>query len=264
MRRLFVCLAFFTIPLIYSNAQKFIGVRGGLSIPNLYATTNDEISRDYKSVLQKNVGFLYEAPLLEGNDKWAIMVELDYLGVGGIRKGMQPIVTDDPNIQNVYGQLTMTKIYQGGYLYANYENTSVFNYLGIPILLKRYFGEGIRFYFEAGLSTTILLTATNTTKNTTGNSSQLYYNNTPLFVPANGVLHPMAFNFEQSKDILNDIQPVNFSAIVGAGLTFPVNKNYFFVDGRFDYGLLALQKDKRNGVSHSAAGTISVGYAIAL
>lgn len=266
MRRLFVCLAFFTTPLIYSNAQKFIGVRGGLSIPNLYATTDDEISRDYESVLQKNAGFLYEGPLVKENNKWAIMVELDYLGVGGIRKGMQPVVTDGPEIQALYGQLTMAKVYRGGYLYADYENTSVFNYLSIPILLKRYFGNegGIRFYLETGLSTNILLTATNTTRNTTGNTSQLYYNNIPLSTVANGVPYSLAFNFEQSKDIKSDIQPMSFSAIAGAGLIFPVNKNHFFVDGRFDYGLLVLQRDRRNGLSHPAAGIISVGYAIAL
>ncbi|PGH39698.1 MAG: hypothetical protein CRN43_07510 [Candidatus Nephrothrix sp. EaCA] len=256
-----LCLSFIAIFSVYcSNAQKFIGIRGGLSIPNLYAVTNNEISRDYKSVLSSNAGFLYEAPIM-GSDKWAIMLELDYLGVGGVRKGMQPVVSKEPAIQTLYEQLTAAGVYKGGYLYADYKNESVFGYLSIPVLVKRYFGEGIRLYLEGGMSANILLTA----QNTTSGSSRIFYNNNPLQAVTPGGLVPLpAQSFDQTRSIKNDIHTMNFNVIVGAGLMFPVNKNYFFVDGRFDYGILALQKDKVNGVSNAAAGIISVGYAVSL
>lgn len=251
MRKLSFFLVLIATSLTYVQAQKYIGVRGGLSIPNLYAATDDEISKDYKSLLAGNTGFLYEAPFIEGNDHWYMMVELDFSRISAVRKGSQPIIGE--SALPLYNGLAAAGVYRGGYLYGDFENKAIFDFISIPVMMKHYWGTDVRFYLAGGLSTNILMTAENFTK---GQGPVTY------------MAYPMPqlgnIPFDGKRDIKKDVHPVNFSAILAAGITFPTGKNYFFVDGRFDFGLLPMQTDKVNGRSHPGAGIVSLGYAIAL
>ena len=229
------------------HADEFLlGVRGGPSIPQLSGGGN-EISRGYDSRLAPNfgvVGEYYFTPRL------SLVAEIDYSGQGGVRKGVQPI-TQSPE--------GLPPLPPGQFLYGDFRNESILNYLEIPLMLKMDWElcEHWRCFVEGGLFVGFLLDAEEHTRG----SSQIFVdpNRTPLTMGGQP-LPPVSF--DSTTDNLGDLNKVNWGVIAGVGVTYLFNpRHQLFLDLRGEYGLRAVQKDTAtDGNSNTGCAVLSLGY----
>ena len=224
----------------------WIGLRGGPSIPRLSSGDN-EVSRGYSSRLAPNFGLMAELGLA---DHLSLQLEVDYSGQGGQRDGLQPI-TQSP--------AGLPPLPPGQYLYGDFKNESILNYLEIPLMLKWHWdlSEHWRCFVEGGAFIGFLLDAEEHTRGT----SQVFVdaNGTPLAM--NGqVLPPVSF--DANTDVKSDLNEVNWGIIGGVGVAYLFNQQHqILLDLRGEYGLRAVQKDTAtNGSSNTGCAVLSVGY----
>jgi len=226
-----------------------VGIKGGVSIPNLSGSGDNVVTKNYKSRTAITFGAFVELGL---SDKFSIQPELNYSQQGGVRKGVQPITRPIPGLP---------PLPPGQYLFGDFKNTAKLNYLEIPVLLKYKFGSKgkIRFFLNGGVYYGYLLNATTVTKGT----STIYVdeNKTPLLVPPLGTpLPPMSF--DAKTDVINDVNRNNFGLTGGGGLLIPSGKkNNFIIDVRISRGLTHIQKNTAlNGESRTGNFVVSFGY----
>ena len=223
-----------------------LGVRGGLSIPRL-SNGGNEISDGYSSRLGPNFGIVGEYYLTHS---LSLVAEIDYSSQGGIRRGVQPI-TQSPD--------GVPPLPPGQYLYGDFRNESILNYLEIPLMLKMDWElcEHWRCYVEGGVFIGFLLDA----EEHTSGSSQIYVdqNRTPLTMGGQP-LPPVSF--DSTTDNLGDLNKVNWGVTAGVGVTYLFTPNHqFFLDLRGEYGLRAVQKDTAtNGSSSTGCAVLALGY----
>lgn len=222
-----------------------IGLKAGISLPNLRGGSDQEITKDYKSRTAANFGGFVDVGLTRNV---SVQFEVDYSPQGGKRNGVQPVTQAIPGLP---------PLPPGHYYYANFSNTAKLNYLEFPVMLKYRARKDKRvgFYVNGGPYFGYLLKATTVTKG----SSPLYLDNAgtmpiPGFPP---------IPFDAKTDVTDDLNRWNVGVTGGGGLTFKHgDSNYFFIDGRAAYGLTTLQKDTINdGKSRTGNLVISFGYA---
>ena len=233
--------------------ESFVGLKGGISIPKLSGSGENEQSRDYKSRIAPNFGVFFE---LGVTDKFSVQPEINFAGQGGKRDGIQPVSAPLPGLPPLPG---------GAFYYADFKNTAVLNYIEIPVLAKYKFGSKgkPRIYINGGGFYGRLLNA----KTKTEGSSTLYLDRDgriPVLLPPLGTPLP-PISFDAKTDIKDDVNANNFGLTGGGGLEIPAGKNYFVIDARVSLGLLSIQKDTaRNGNSKTGNLVISFGYAFNL
>ncbi|MBS1808120.1 MAG: PorT family protein [Acidobacteria bacterium] len=223
-----------------------IGVKGGISIPSLVSSGDNEVSKDYRARVAPNFGAFAEIPI---HNRFSIQPEINYAGQGGVREGVQPITRAVPGLPSLP---------TGVYYFGEFKNVAVLNYLEIPVLAKLRLGITRRIYATGGLYYGRLLNA----KTITSGSSTIYLskNKTPLLLPPANQPLP-AIPFDATTDIKNDVHHNNYGITGGGGIDLPGKGNRFFVDVRVSYGFVAVQKDGvKNGTSHTGNLVISLGY----
>jgi hypothetical protein len=239
----FLLLVFF----ITGNASAqstWVGVHGGLSIPDLSGGKGNAISTNYTSRLAGNFGLQADYAFTQ---KFSIDVELNYAGQGGKRDGLQPVT----NLPAQYAQL----VPPGDYLYGNFKNTAAFDYLELPILARMKWGKAFKFYVNAGPYLGLLLHAEEKTKG----SSYIYEDpqgTTPI--------SPAPVDFTANTNITSDIHKFNVGVTGGIGISQSFGRNLIFLDGRFEYGLLNIQKNSADGKDNTGNVLISLGYSYRL
>ena len=233
--------------------DNYIGIKGGVSIPQLSDNNENELAKDFKSRVAPNFGVFFELGVTE---KFSIQPEINYAGQGGKRVGIQPVTQPIPGLP---------PLPDGNFYYGDFKNTAELNFLEIPVLAKYKFGkkDKPRFYVNGGAYYGRLLSA----KTKTSGSSTLYLDadgQIPVLLPPAGTpLPPIPFDAE--TDIKNDLNENVFGLTGGGGVEFPVGKNYLLVDARISRGLNTIQKDPiRNGDSKTGNLIISFGYAFNL
>lgn len=252
---LIVLVALFFSVSIFSQDEKenYIGVKGGISIPQLSGGDDNEFSRDFKSRIAPNFGAFVE---LGVTDRFSVQTEVNFAGQGGKRVGIQPLTQSPPGLP---------PLPPGAFFYGDFKNTAVLNYLEVPVMAKYKFGKKNkpRVYVNGGVFYGRLLSA----KTKTSGSSTLYFDRdgqVPVLLPPAGTpLPPISFDAE--TDIKNDVNKNNFGFTGGGGVEIPVGKNYFLIDARVSRGIRNIQIDTaRNGNSKTGNLVISVGYAFNL
>jgi hypothetical protein len=224
----------------------WLGVRGGPSVPQLSSGGN-EISSGYSSIVAPSFGLVADYFFTE---HWAVQVEVDYSGQGGERDGLQPITHAPPGLP---------PLPPGQYLYGDFDNKCILNYLEIPIMAKYQWGtsEHWRYFVEGGPYVGFLLNAEQKTSGT----SLLYVNKsrTPLTIGGQP-LPPVSFDAE--TDVKDELNEVNVGITAGVGLVYRINdRHQLFLDIRGEYGLIPVQKDTDvNGKSHTGGAVFSLGY----
>lgn len=226
-----------------------VGIKGGVSIPNLVGGGAEEITRDYKSRFTYNFGGFVDVGLTR---RLSIQTEVDYAPQGGKRDGIQPITKVIPGLPVLPA---------GSYFYTNFKNTAKLKYIEVPVLLKYTWRRenGPQLYVNGGPYTGFLINATQVTRGT----STIYTNKTgtPLLLPPAGTPIP-PLSFDADTDVTDSLNRFNLGLTGGGGIKFPIGKNYFFVDTRAAYGLRTLQKNTAtDGKSRTGDLIISVGYA---
>src|SRR5580698_658728 len=116
----------------------WLGLKGGLSIPDLSGGGGNPLSENYTSRLALNFGVLSDFKV---HNHFSIQVELNYAGQGGKRDGMQPITNLPPSLAS--------QVPPGSYLYADFNNKAVLDYLELPVLAKVTWGRLSGFYINA-------------------------------------------------------------------------------------------------------------------
>lgn len=226
-----------------------VGVKGGVSIPNLSGSDNNPVTKNYRSRTAVTFGGFVEFGV---TDRLSVQPEINYSQQGGIRKGVQPITQPIPGLPTLP---------PGQYLYGDFKNTAKLNYLEVPVLLKYKFGSSgkPRFFLNGGVYYGYLLNATTVTKG----SSTIYIdeNKTPLLLPPLGTPVPPV-SFDAKTDIINDVNRNNFGLTGGGGLLLPSGKNNnFIIDVRVSRGLTHVQKNTAlNGESRTGNFVVSFGY----
>ena len=223
----------------------WLGVHGGLSIPDLSGGGGNQLSTGYTSRLAANFGIQGEWHVYH---RFSIQVELNYAGQGGQRNGMQPITNLPASYQSV--------VPPGSYLYADFDNKAVLNYLELPVLAKFSWGRTLIFYADAGFYAGYLLHAEEKTKGT----STIYVDQKgdPLTVQG----HPVpAQDFTANTDITSSIKHFNVGVTGGIGLALPLDAlNKVFFDARFEYGFINIQKYSEDGSNNTGNLLLSLGW----
>ncbi len=254
MKKLLFIISIFSILILVSQtsqAQIRLGIQGGLSVPEL-SGGNNVISQGYTSRLAPNFGITADIPVA-GN--FSIEPQVNFDGQGGQRNGLQPITST-----------SLPSLPGGGYYYANFRNTSVLNYLEIPVLAEYTFGlGGLSLEINAGPYVGFLLSATQKTSGT----SYIYLdaNRDPLVMPnGNGGFAPVPpQSFDANTDVSSSINKVNVGIDGGVGLLLPVSSvSDLMLNIRGLYGLTDIQKYSKDGSSHTGNLLVDIGYSYML
>ena len=149
MKKSIFYLLFLSLMLLFFNvdAQNVaLGIRGGISIPNLSAGSNNQnpLNTGYSSRLGPDFGVFAE---FKFSDLFSIQPMLEYSAQGGKKDGLQAFPTPSQ----------FAAAYPPGaaptYLYANYNSTAKLNYLMLPILAKfgwNFKSSPLRIYADVG------------------------------------------------------------------------------------------------------------------
>lgn len=228
------------LPVLVHGQQVGIGVKAGLSIPELKGG-NNEVSKGYTSRLAPIAGVQLEWAVKK---TFAVQAELNYAGQGGKREGMQPITDPPPGLPALPA---------GSYYYARFNNEAKLNYLELPVLLK---WSSSNMYFLAGPYLGYLVSA----HTETSGSSNIYMDK-----GGTQQITPQAVDFGATTNIKDDIHRLNLGLSAGIGLVRKAGPGSVVIDGRINYGLRNIQKDtEKNGKSHTGGVFITAGYMFSL
>ena len=287
----------FAIATLFSVAHNYaqnisVGVKGGLSIPNL--TTGGKeydtpVSEGYSSRMAAGAGIVVDFHLTE---VFAIQTGLEYSGQGGKKNGVQALpgepIFDD--VRAGFGQMPggeqLVPVFNSlplpEYVYADCNSIAKFNYLMLPVQAK--FGWNLsesspmRIYVTGGIFGSYLLSTTRELKGTSAfyadkNKTTMsnYWNsiNQGLPLPPEIIgafsavfagLDDPSRNLNGKENMKDDINPFNFGVIGSVGLSYNLSgRNRIFIEGGGNYGFFKLQKDDMNGRNRIGAGTVMVG-----
>lgn len=250
MKKSIFYLLFLSLTLLFFNvdAQNVaLGIRGGISIPNLSAGSNNQnpLNTGYSSRFGPDFGVFAE---FKFSDLFSIQPMLEYSSQGGKKNGLQAFTTP----------AQFAAMFPPGsaptYLYANYNSTAKLNYLMLPILAKfgwNFKSSPLRIYADAGPFFGYLIYA----KQVTSGSSN-FYTDPQGQQPLPG--GPQSF--DNTQDIKDQLHKANFGIEGNVGLAYKFKKSYIFIEGGGNYGFLNIQKGTANGKNETGAATVAVGY----
>jgi len=231
-------IVFFAACNITANAQIDLGIKAGLSIPNLSSgSTSNPLNSGYSSRLGPDGAVFAD---FHFSDMFSLQPQIEYSSQGGKKNGMQAF----PNTMGVGPT----------YLYANYNSETKLNYLLIPIMAK--FGHDLgmsnfRAYVMAGPYIGFLLAA-----------KQVNKGSSPIYADAAGQqqLSP-AVSFDTTQNVKSSIQSMNYGIEGAIGVSYALGENghvFFEVGG--NYGFVNIQKSSADGQNKTGAASILVGY----
>ena len=245
---IYFLLPFLLCCYLSASAQDFaIGVRGGVSIPNLTAggSTENPLNTGYSSRLGPDAGLFAE---FKFSNLFSLQPMIEYSSQGGKKDGFQAYPTP----------AQVAPLFPPGqaptYLYANFNSEAKLNYLMIPVLAK--FGwdlkhSPLRIYVDGGPFASFLLSAHQVT---TGASES--YADPQKQQPLPGGSQ----SFNNDQNIKDQLHSTNFGAEGNAGLIYKLGASSIFIEGGFNYGFLNIQKGTANGKNNTGAATASLGY----
>jgi hypothetical protein len=238
--------------LVFLNYTAFtqkiaLGAKAGISIPNLSASGNEQnpLNTGYSSRLGPEFGLFAE---FKFSELFSFQPMIEYSSQGGKKDGLQAMPTPDE----------LAALFPPGqaptYLYADFKSEAKINYLMIPLLVKfghRFNESPFRIYIDTGPFVGLLLSA----KQVTSGESQIYADPS-----AQQPLPGGAQSFNNTQDIKDQLQNVNFGieGNIGLDYSFGLNNILFEVGG--NYGFMNIQKGSGNGKNNTGAATIVLGY----
>jgi hypothetical protein len=233
--------------LTVAHAQKFtVGVKGGLSIPNLTSGESDNpLSSGYSSRIGANYGVYGEyhvSPL------FSVSVGAEYSSQGGQKNKFQAFSVP-ANLQSYLPGIT--------YLYANYDSKAKLNYLLVPILARLNIAlskkSPFSVYVAVGPFAGILL-----------NAHQVTSGSDFVYLDAAGtqtLSSTQLYDFDNTENIKSDLHSFNVGVegLIGISCRITRTSSLFF-EGGGNYGFIPIQKDSANGKNRTGAATINLGY----
>lgn len=236
-----------------------VGVRGGISIPNLSSSTDNPVSRGYRSKLGKDFAIFAEFPI---TPTFSIEPAIQYSEQGGKKNGLQAFPI--PEFQELTGSST---------IYADVKSKASLDYLMVPILAKWGWdfnfvkpagsnqSNHFRFYAQAGPFFGYLISAHQKLSDT---ETGIYLSDADDAENILGEGNTLDFaDFTDTNiNTYDDLHTFNFGFTGGIGLAYHFKKNAVFIEGGGSYGLLNVQKDtENNGKNNTGAAYVGLGYA---
>ena len=247
-------------------AQKIsVGVRGGISIPNLTASGEDTtpLSEGYSSRI--GPGFAVFAEYRFSN-LFSIQPAIEYSAQGGKKDKFQAMEVPAEIAPLLQANLP-TGVPMPDYLYADFKSEAKFNYLLVPVLAKFGWDLGasspFRVYVNAGPFVGFLLDA----KQVTNGTSEIFLDSDGQIPLRMNPTTPFPQDLSAETNIKDRLNRVNVGFEGNVGFAYRIGRNSIFVEGGGNYGLIKIQKKDDNGNigrNNTGAGTVMVGYAIAL
>lgn len=243
LKILFVLLCFQT------SAQTTIGVKGGLSIPDLSSGSSDNpINSGYSSRLGPDFAVFATFPV---SKTFSIQPQVEYSAQGGKKNGDQAFAVP-AEWQQLFPPGMAPK-----YMYANYNSEAKLNYLLVPVLARFNFGNSpkLSWYVNIGPFVGFLLSA----KNVTSGTSTIYLDA--------GHTQPLPVgdqSFDNTEDVKDELHKANFGAAANIGLAYKFGTSAIFIEGGGNYGFINIQKNSENGKNNTGAAVVVVGYMIQL
>jgi len=232
----------------HASAQNFaLGVRGGISVPNLTAGSSNQnpISTGYSSRLGPDFAIFGE---FKFSKLFSLQPMVEYSSQGGKKNGMQAFTTP-AELKDMFPEGGATP-----YLYANYRSEAKLNYLLIPVLAN--FGwslkaSPLRIYAAAGPFAGLLL-----------NANQVTNGNSDFFLDPSGnqPLPGGQHSFRNTENVKDDLHKINVGIECNIGLGYRFGANNIFIEGGGNFGFLNIQKDAANGKNNTGAATLAIGY----
>ncbi len=237
---------FFLFASLQSISQKLqLGVKGGLSLPNLSASGSSEVSKGYKSITGPDFALVADYKIA---DMVSVETGLEWSTQGGQKSGLQTIPAS-PDLAQFFPSGSNVQ-----YLYANFTSTVRLQYLMLPFLLK-YTMEldeehHWKLYWDGGVFGGLLMTA----KASAAGTSKVYYDKEET-----NQVGSVAVQFDSTGDIKNQLHKGNFGIEADIGVLYHFNNMSVFAEGGANYGFINLQKSSQNGINHTGALLFRIG-----
>ena len=247
LKHIFTLLGFFIVYTGFSQNEFRLGLKVGISIPNLKSSGNNPVSKGWSSRQGPYTGVIAEMQIAK---RFYLQAELNYSSQGGKKNGVQAIPTSS------FSAYFPPNTTIPPYVYADYYSEVKLNYMELPVLLKIEFqiGHKISLFINGGPYAGYLLAA----KNITSGLSNIYSDENmtrPLL--------PQPASFDQSTDIQSDLKKFNFGVQAGIGLSLNLPNGYkLLLTGGGNYGFSDIQKDKTNGQNNTGAATVALAYLV--
>lgn len=233
------------LSICYSQSRIDVGVKAGLSIPNLTSGSSDNpISTGYSSRLDADAAVHVEIYL---NDRLSVQPQLEYSSQGGKKSGTQAFTLPDEMAQQFPpGQAPQ-------YVYATYKSVAKMNYLMLPVFAKYHFIQGKRWnaYAAAGPFVSLLINA----KNVTTGSSLIYLDSKKTQPITN-----KAQSFDYTDNVRDELRHFNAGISGHLGLSYKLEQGRVFIEAGGNYGFIDIQKNDVNGKNKTGAAVINIGY----
>jgi Outer membrane protein beta-barrel domain len=231
------------------NQKNYLGIKGGISIPNLTANGSEQnpINTGYSSRLGPDFAVFFER---EVTKTFSFMPSIEFSSQGGKKNGFQAFTTPD----------AYAGLFPPGqvppYLYADYNSEAKMNYLMLNVLAKFNWMLGSKsqcsIYLDAGPFGALLVSA----HQVTSGSSEIYADE-QMQQP----ISPGPQSFDNKQDIKSDLHKGNFGVEGDLGIALNFGMGKIFLEGGGNYGFLNIQKGSENGKNQTGAATVRAGYA---
>lgn len=251
MKNIPLCLCLLLLSAALPAQNHFIGIKAGVSIPNLTAggSTENPINTGYSSRLGPDIAVFVEWGLTKN---LSLLPTLQYSAQGGKKNGYQAFTTPSAYIPFFpAGQAPP-------YLYANYRSEAKMNYLMLVVPVKWTWPLGKGPYLlsaDAGPFVSFLLNAQQETS-----GSSIIYADGQQQQP----LTPSPQSFDHEQNIKDDLHKANAGVEADLGLARVLKKGRIFLESGFNYGFINIQRDEVNGKNRTGAAIFRLGYAFRL
>ena len=277
---------------IPAQAQVSLGVKGGLTIPNITpGGASNPLSEGYSSFLTGGGGVFAEFQMTE---RFSLQAGLEFSQQGGQKNGMQALPAADvltplaAQIGAQPGGAVLTGLLpQDKYLYADFKSTAKFNYLMVPVQARLGWNlsktSPVRFYVSAGLFGAYLCSAERVSTGDSGFfiKNEATYTGLGDYVAgglsaipglpagtaegAKQMIDASARLTDNKQDITDEIKAFNFGFVGGVGFSYQLcERHRVFIEGGGNYGFLKIQKSAENGQNRIGAGSVMAGYSFTL
>jgi len=238
---LLILITCFSIISVDGQHAIYIGGKGGISIPNLSAGSNNPLATGYKSSLGADFGILAEFPI---NRWFSIQSEIDYSQEGGKHNGLQPFINPYPDVA------------PQPYLYADFKSEVRLNYLMVSAMAKFNFNisKKLKAYINVGEFGGLLLGA----KTLVSGSSHVYLD--AAGQQEQQVYPDAVFIFDDNENIKDSLKSFNTGVIALVGFSYEVGRGKIFIEGGGNYGFISVQKNPDNGTNYAGAAIMHIGY----
>ncbi len=244
-----IAVAVVGTPTMLAQKRTAIGIKGGLSIPNLTTgSTANPVNSGYSSRLGADAAIHAEIHL---SKHFSFQPQLQYSQQGGRKDGNQAFAVP-PDMAAMFPPGEVPP-----YLYAGYKSVAKINYLMLSTLAKYRIplGKSLTGYVAAGPFISVVLSA----KNITSGSSIIY-----LDAQQTAPLVSSPQSFDNTENIKPDLRPVNAGVNGHLGISYQLRVGAVFIEGGGNYGLITIQRNEANGKNKTGAATVSLGYQFTL